>query len=210
MITETVKLVPTKVGHFYVWLAMAIALFAFAAFVPTYWLQLPAGTFVGTPLVHILTVIFSSWTLFLITQSYLAAKGRLKNHRAWGMAGIGLATSLVFFGTAVAIGSLRYRLTLPASGTARASFIVAMTNMVLFSGFFIAAMLNAKRSEIHRRLIFRHHLAAARCNVSHHLSVSQGFRAGVTSSSRAGSPCHQPACIASLGGGSVHFGRHAL
>ena len=52
MVTSTGPLIPAKVGDFYVWVAAAIALFAFAAFAPTYWLQLPAGTFVGTPLIQ--------------------------------------------------------------------------------------------------------------------------------------------------------------
>ena len=123
------------------------------SFAPTYWLQLPAGTFVGTPLIHIHSAIFTAWTLFLVSQSYLAANGGLKDHRAWGMAGIGLATAVVIMGTAVAIGSLKFRMTVGSANTARASFIVAMTNMFLFGGFFIAAMVNAKRSETHRRLI---------------------------------------------------------
>lgn len=153
MATGTLKAVPTTVGNFYVWMAVAIALFAFAAFAPTYWLQLPAGTFVGTPLVHIHSAVFTAWTLFLVSQSYLAANRRLKDHRTWGMAGIGLATAVVIMGTAAAIGSLNFRMTVGSADTARASFIVAMTNMVLFGGFFIAAIVNANRSETHRRLI---------------------------------------------------------
>ena len=154
MATSRTSAVQSKVGYFYVWMSAAIALFAFAAFAPTYWLQLPAGTFVGTPLVHMHSAIFTAWTLFLVSQSYLAAKGRIRDHRAWGMAGIGLATAVFMMGTAVAIASLRYRMAIGPGDTARSSFIVAITNMVLFSGFFIAAMVNAKRSETHRRLIF--------------------------------------------------------
>ena len=159
MVTRTINSVRTKaggfatVGDFYVWMAVAIALFAFAAFAPTYWLQVPAGTFVGTPLVHIHSAIFTAWTLFLVSQSYLAANGRIRSHHAWGMAGIGLATAVVIIGTAVAIESLRFRMVFASGDAARSSFIVAITNMVLFSGFFIAAMLNAKRSDTHRRMI---------------------------------------------------------
>ena len=153
MTTSTTNPVQTKVGDFYVWMAASIALFAFAAFAPTYWLQLPAGTFVGTPLVHIHSAIFTAWTLFLVSQSYLAANGRIKDHRAWGMAGIGLATAVFIVGTAAAIASLRFRLAIGSGDAARSSFIVAITNMVLFSGFFIAAMVYARRSEVHRRLI---------------------------------------------------------
>jgi uncharacterized membrane protein len=154
MATTRKSAVQSNVGYFYVWMSAAIALFAFAAFAPTYWLQLPAGTFVGTPLVHIHSAIFTAWTLFLVSQSYLAAKGRIRAHRAWGMAGIGLATAVFIMGTAVAIASLKYRMAIGPGDAARASFIVAITNMVLFGGFFIAAMVNAKRSETHRRLIF--------------------------------------------------------
>jgi hypothetical protein len=153
MAMRTASSVKTEVSYFYVWMAAAIALFAFAAFAPTYWLQIPAGTFVGTPLVHIHSAVFTAWSLFLVWQSYLAANGRIKSHRAWGMAGIGLATAVFIMGTAVAIDSLIFRLALGAGDAVRSSFIVAMTNMLLFGGFFIAAMVNAKRSEIHRRLI---------------------------------------------------------
>jgi hypothetical protein len=48
-----------KVRLFYVWMAVVCALVAFGGFAPTYWLQLPAGTFVGSPLVHIHGALFS-------------------------------------------------------------------------------------------------------------------------------------------------------
>ena len=151
--TQSIRSAEAKVGNFYVWMAAAIAAFAFAAFAPTYWLQVPAGTFVGTPLVHIHSAVFSAWTVFLVWQSYLAANGRIRDHRAWGMAGIGLATAVFILGTAAAIASLKFRMAVGSADTARSSFIVAITNMLLFGGFFVAAMINAKRSETHRRLI---------------------------------------------------------
>ena len=88
MAIRTTGSVQTEVGDFYMWMAAAIALFAFAAFAPTYWLQIPAGTFVGTPLVHIHSAVFTAWALFLVWQSYLAANGRIKRHRAWGYGSI--------------------------------------------------------------------------------------------------------------------------
>ena len=38
---------------FYVWMAATCALIAFGGFAPTYWLQLPAGTFVGRPILYL-------------------------------------------------------------------------------------------------------------------------------------------------------------
>ncbi len=105
-IATEIEPVREKVRLFYVWMAAACAVVAFGGFAPTYWLQLSAGTFVGSPLVHIHGVLFSSWTLLLLSQTLLIANGRVLNHRAWGLAGISLATAMVFMGLAAAIQTL--------------------------------------------------------------------------------------------------------
>src|ERR1035438_230307 len=84
--------VRARASLFYVWMAAVCALVAFGGFAPTYWLQLTAGTFVGSPLVHIHGMLFSIWTVFLLSQTLFAANGRLDHHRAWGLGGILLAT----------------------------------------------------------------------------------------------------------------------
>src|SRR5215471_19278470 len=80
---------------FYVWMAAACAVIAFGGFAPTYWLQLTAGTFVGPPLLHFHGALFFGWTVLLMSQTALAATGQLDHHRAWGLAGIGLASAMV-------------------------------------------------------------------------------------------------------------------
>ena len=84
---------PVRAGtsYFHVWMAAVCVLLAFGGFAPTYWLQLPAGTFVGSPLVHLHAILFSAWPLFLLSQTLLVANGRLSHHRAWGLFGISLA-----------------------------------------------------------------------------------------------------------------------
>jgi hypothetical protein len=129
-----------KVRLFYVWMAAACAVVAFGGFAPTYWLQLPAGPFVGSPLVHIHGVLFSSWTLPLLSQTLLVANGRLRNHRAWGPAGISLATAMVFMGLAAAIQTLTAGLRAGYGDHSRAFLILPVSAMVLFAGFFIAAI----------------------------------------------------------------------
>jgi hypothetical protein len=142
-----------KVHLFYVWMAAACAVVAFGGFAPTYWLQLPAGTFVGSPLVHIHGALFSSWTLLLLSQTVLAANGRLRNHRAWGLAGISLATAMVFMGLAVAIQTLTAGLRAGYGDHSRAFLILPISGIVLFAGFFIAAIANIQRPEAHKRLM---------------------------------------------------------
>src|SRR5216683_1634767 len=94
MVVTTLNPVLQKGRYFYVWMAAACALVAFGGFAPTYWLQLPAGTFVGPPLLHLHGALFSAWTLLLLSQTVLAANGRLGHHRAWGLVGIALASAM--------------------------------------------------------------------------------------------------------------------
>ena len=155
MVAVAIEIEPVreKVRLFYVWMAAACAVVAFGGFAPTYWLQLPAGTFVGSPLVHVHGVLFSSWTLLLLSQTLLVANGRLRNHRAWGLAGISLATAMVFMGLAAAIQTLTAGLQAGYGDHSRAFLILPVSGMVLFGGFFIAAIANIQRPEAHKRLM---------------------------------------------------------
>lgn len=139
--------------HFYVWMAAVCVLIAFGGFASTYWLQLPAGTFVGSPLVHIHAILFSAWPLFLLSQTVLAASGRLSHHRAWGLLGISLATALVIIGTATAIDSMQRGLAAGYGDRSRAFLILPLSALAMFGGFFIAAIANIRNSEAHKRLI---------------------------------------------------------
>jgi len=142
-----------KASHFYVWMAAACALVAFGGFAPTYWLQLPAGTFVGPPLLHVHGALFSAWTLLLLSQTLLATSGRLDHHRAWGLAGISLATAMVVIGLAAAILTLNAGLAAGYGDSSRAFLILPVSAIGLFAGFFIAAIANIQRPEAHKRLV---------------------------------------------------------
>ena len=153
MAYETTDSVVAKTRYFYVGMAATIALFAFGAFAPTYWVQLPAGTFVGTTLVHIHAAVFFGWPFFLLSQAWLAGHGRMTHHRASGMAGIGLASALVILGVATAIGSLNRRLAMGYGDAALSFLIVPLTSVLLCGGFFVAAIANIRRPEAHKRLM---------------------------------------------------------
>ena len=140
-------------SRFYVWMATVCSVVAFAGFAPTYWLQLPAGTFVGSPLLHLHGLLFSTWTIYLLLQTILAARGRVGRHRAWGLLGISLATAMVFVGFAVANGVLATRLAAGYGDAARAFHIASISMMTLFGGFVFIAILYVSRPEIHKRLM---------------------------------------------------------
>jgi len=138
---------------FYVWMAGASALIAFGGFAPTYWLQLAPGTFVGSPLLHLHGLLFSAWTLFFVAQTTFVAMGRLERHRAWGLAGISLATSMVLVGFAAADEVLARRLAAGFGDRARAFHIVSTSMAALFGAFVVAAIVFVRRTEVHKRLM---------------------------------------------------------
>ena len=153
MVATTMSAVRERGRYFYVWMAGICALIAFGGFAPTYWLQLAPSTFVGPPLLHIHAAVFSAWTLLLLSQTWLASQGRLDHHRAWGLAGIALASVMVVMGIAVAIYSMRVGLAAGYGDRSRGFLLVPLTAIGLFTGFFIAAIANVQRPEIHKRLI---------------------------------------------------------
>jgi hypothetical protein len=67
--------------RFYFFMSLVCAAIALLGFAPTYWAPLIAGSFKGHPIVHIHALIFFSWTLFFVFQTWLASSGRVGRHR---------------------------------------------------------------------------------------------------------------------------------
>ena len=140
-------------GTFYVGLSTVCLAIAVVGFMPTYWLQLAPGTFDGPPLVHLHAVLFSAWPLYFLMQTFLAARGHVARHRAWGLLGVSLATAMVIVGIAVANDALVTRLEDGYGDRARAFQIVSMSMMVLFAVFVATALACVSRPEVHKRLM---------------------------------------------------------
>ena len=147
------EVIPESRSRFYVWMAGIFVLIAFTGFIPTYWAKLASGTFGGAPILHLHGAIFFTWTLFFFLQTLLVSTGHTLNHRAWGLAGISLATAMVFTIVLAAINSIRVAGTIGMVDEARRFAYVSLTGGVLFIGFVGAAIVWVKRSEIHKRLM---------------------------------------------------------
>lgn len=141
------------VGNFYVTMAAIFALIAFSGFFMTYWMQVARGTFVGPPMLHLHGLLFSLWTLFFLSQALMVRNGRLRSHKTWGLAGIALATAMLFTGLTVAISGMNARIEAGYGDAARAFTIVPITAMLLFGGLVTAAIANLKRPEWHKRFM---------------------------------------------------------
>jgi hypothetical protein len=169
---------------FYAWMAGVCAGIVFVGFAPTYWLQLGPGTFVGAPLVHLHGLLFSAWPLYLLAQTTLVARGQVGRHRAWGLLGISLATSMVLVGVAVADDVLATRLAAGYGDRARAFHIASISMITLFGGFVAAAVASVTRPEIHKRLMLLATIsmlppAIARLFYAASVGIGPGLRPGL-------------------------------
>jgi len=138
---------------FYIWTSVLFLLIAVGGFVPTYWAQLPAGTFDGMPLIHLHALLFTAWPLLLLSQAVLIARGGLRHHRMWGLAGISLASLMLVVGLMTAVVALQDRLAAGYGDPARSFLIVPFAAIGMFFVFFAAAVANINRPEWHKRLI---------------------------------------------------------
>jgi hypothetical protein len=138
---------------FYVWMAGTFVLIAFGGFIPTYWAKIASGTFGGHPILHIHGMLFFSWTLFYFVQTTLVAAGRTPDHRAWGVAGVSLATAMGFTVVLAAINSIKVAEAIGMGDAARRFSVVSLTALVMFATLFTLAIVNNRKPEVHKRLM---------------------------------------------------------
>ena len=137
----------------FLWLAILSLLIAVVGFTPTYWAQLPAGTTNASPLIHLHALAFTAWPLLLVSQALRIERGKLRNHRIWGIAGISLATIMLIVGIATAVVAMQARLANGEGDAARAFLIVPITGVGVFYLYFMAAAFNFTRPEWHKRFV---------------------------------------------------------
>jgi hypothetical protein len=151
MVATTSAAMPGAPGRFYFAMALTCALVAVLGFAPTYWAPLATGSLAEAPIVHLHALLFTAWTLFFIVQARLAGTGRTARHRALGLAGIALASSMLFVGLATAIHSAEAHIAAGLGDRARGFMIVPVTTILFFAFAVGVAIVNRSRPEIHKR-----------------------------------------------------------
>ena len=173
---------------FYVWFAAACLLLIILTFARSYWLQLPRGTVVGGFGLHLHAFLFGAWPLLFLLQTWLAATGRIRFHRAWGYLGVALAIGMLLSGIDSTIREMEHGL---AHGKEKAiPFALGpIVWILLFAGFFGLAIATVKRPEFHKRLMVLATIAIMPPTVGHVLfSVLVGDGPGIRPGIALGEP----------------------
>ncbi len=140
---------------FYVVLAVLMLLLIIVGFWPSYYGPLIQGAAEAPLLLHVHGVIYIGWMALLSLQVTLAARGQIRTHRAVGSFGIGYGVLVWIVG--VIVSFMAPAISVNSGGRtvdeAAAFMLIPLGDMVLFGGFFIAAVVYRGQPELHKRLM---------------------------------------------------------
>jgi hypothetical protein len=139
--------------RFYVGIALLIVAIVLAGFAPSF-----VNMAVGPPrpwFMHTHAAIYLGWLALLVCQAVLAARGKIALHRRVGNFGIAYGALVWIVGMIVTFvaPALHVRAGEWSMDQAATFIPIPLGDMVLFGGFFGAAVWYRGKPEIHKRLI---------------------------------------------------------
>lgn len=134
-------------------MALACAATAFLGFAPTYFVPLAHRTFSASPVIHFHGLLFFAWSLYFVMQTWLAASGRVVNHRSFGIVGVSLATAMTIFGFLASVHAMKHSAALGQLDAGIGFSIVPMSGIAFFAVVFVLAIMNTRKPEVHKRLM---------------------------------------------------------
>jgi hypothetical protein len=149
--------------RFYVGLTLFLIATVVVGFWPTYFGTLLSGG-VARPLVmHVHGAIFTGWMVLLFVQVWLAASGRVRTHRRVGSFGIWYGALVWIMGIIATFAAPVIHVHAGEWSVDRAAgfLILPVGDMILFGGFFGAAVRYRHKPEVHKRLIIAATVALA-------------------------------------------------
>jgi hypothetical protein len=132
-------------------LASLYLLVAIVGFTRNY-LRSFAGTFEIHPIAHAHGALMAAWLSLFLTQTILAASGRLGRHRALGRFGIWLAAA-IWISMAVATMRALIAHKPPVGHFLYNVLLVQLYAMAVFALFFVWGIRARRRAESHKRLL---------------------------------------------------------
>jgi len=136
----------------YVGLALMIAAIVLVGFSRSFYGTLVAGA-MHPWIIHVHAAVYVGWLALLIAQTVLAARGEIATHRRVGKFGIAYGALVWILGLIVSIAIPVIDVHSGQSERGEQFLAIPLGDMVLFGGFFGAAIAYRRKPEIHKRLI---------------------------------------------------------
>lgn len=140
-------------SRFYPHVALALAIFVFAAFLRTYYLRFLSDLPPLSLLMHVHGLVFTAWVLLFFAQTRLIAVHRVDLHMKLGIAGAVLAALVFAVGVATALHAGALPGFRPSGRTGAQFVIIPLTSIALFGGLVGAGIVLRRRASLHKRLM---------------------------------------------------------
>lgn len=141
-------------SSFYVWLAITYLVIAFVGFGQTYALPAAKGQATFNPAVHVHGWIQLAWLVLFLAQAWMVRSGRTRQHRAFGLLGVSLATLVVVTAIPAAINRAHIVLGAGAPMPVAPQFVGGVVLDELYFAILVSlAIVFVGRPAIHRRLL---------------------------------------------------------
>lgn len=149
--------------RFYIAITLVLIAMVIHGFWPSYFGPLLSGGVSRPWIIHVHGAVFTGWMALLLAQVALISTGRVRLHRRVGNAGIAYGILVLLVGLVVSVVApvLHVRAGEWTVDRAAGFMLLPLVDMVLFAGFFGAAVAYRRRPEIHKRLILAATVALA-------------------------------------------------
>jgi hypothetical protein len=142
-----------ELRRFYLGLGILLAVLATIGFWPRYFGPLLSGGIDREPVIHVHAAVYVGWLALFVLQCVLVAAGKIALHRQVGKFGIVYGCVIVVVGLATTVARFATRLAEGGIEAVQNTAIFPLTDMLLFSGFFAAAVYYRSNPDVHRRLM---------------------------------------------------------
>lgn len=138
----------------YVAVSVLVTAIAFVGFWTSYFGPLlTAGSVDAPAIIHFHATIYVGWLLIFVTQTVLAASGRIAAHTRLGNFAIGYGVLVVAAGLIAAFGMFVLRVRAGNGVEAQGRLLGPLVDMSVFAPLFAAAIYYRRRPELHKRLM---------------------------------------------------------
>jgi hypothetical protein len=144
---------PAKEHVYFILFSLVFAAIVLAGFSRTFFIPLARGTFSRPPIVHVHGALFFAWTALLVSQSVLAATGRLRAHRRVGSVAAWLVLPMLALGTIVAVRDTLHDFQEGQGDAALSFFYGELADLAMFGLLAGGAMLLRNRPDFHKRWV---------------------------------------------------------